>query len=457
MFREYDIRGRVDEDLTTEAVFLIGRGFSTFLKRRGLDEVVIGYDAREYSPRLKKAFVKGLVESGLKVKDVGMVLTPILYFAQYYLKLKAGAMVTASHNPNGWGGVKLAYDYSVTLLPQDIQEIYQIIETDDFLTGPGKYEKVSGIVDAYREALVSRIKIKRPLKVVIDAGNGTAGPIVPKILRAAGLEVIKQYCNLDFTFPHHEPNPSLVEAMEALSSRVKREKADIGIAIDGDGDRLGTADELGNIIWPDRVLILLARLVLKQEPGAKIVFDVKSTEALVEDIKAHGGVPIMWKTGHSYIKAKGREVGAALAGEKSGHIFFWKNYYGFDDSVFAALKLLEYLSGEKESFSEILKGLPQYFDTPSLQVDCPDDKKYEVVDRLTKEFKAEYGQDRVIDINGARVIFPEGWGLVRASSNLPVLVLVFESKTQEGLEKIQNIFREKLKKYPEVGSEWRSG
>jgi phosphomannomutase/phosphoglucomutase len=457
MFREYDIRGRVDEDLTMEAVYLIGRGFSTFLRRRGLDEIVVGYDGREYSPRIKEALVKGFIESGIKVKDIGMVLTPILYFAQYHLKLKAGAMVTASHNPNGWSGFKLAYDYSTTLLPEDIKELYKIIEDDDFLEGKGEVEKIEGIIEAYKDDLLGRIKIKKPLKVVLDAGNGTAGPIVPAILKSAGFEVVKQYCSLDFTFPHHEPNPSLVEAMDALSGRVKREKANVGIGIDGDGDRMGTVDEKGNIIWPDQIMILLSRLILAEEPGAKIVFDVKSTQALAEDIKAHGGEPIMWITGHSYIKAKGREVGAALAGEKSGHIFFWKGYYGFDDAVFATLKLLEYLSGQEKSFSEIMKELPQYVNTPTLHVDCPDDKKYDAVDHLTREFKAEYGPERVIDINGARVVFPEGWGLVRASSNLPVLVLGFEAKTKEGLEKIQDIFREKFKQYPEIGSEWHSG
>ena len=457
MFREYDVRGRVDEDLTEEAAYLIGRGFGTFLRRRGQEEAIVGYDGREYSPRLKDSLVRGMVESGFKVKDIGMVLTPILYFSQYYLKTKGAVMVTASHNPNGWGGFKMAYDYSTTLGPEEIRELYTIIESEDFLTGQGATEEIKDIIAAYKTDLLGRVKISRPLKVVIDAGNGTAGPIMPEILEAAGVKVVKQFCKLDFKFPHHEPNPSLVEAMEALAKRVKKEGADLGIGIDGDGDRLGMVDEKGKIIWPDQALILLARGVLTKQPGAKIVFDVKSTEALVEDIKAHGGEPIMWITGHSYIKAKGKEVGAALGGEKSGHIFYWQDYYGYDDAVFASLKLLEYLANEKESFSAIMKTIPQYVTSPSLQVACPDDKKYEVVEKLVKEFKAEYGKEKVIDINGARVLFGEGFGLVRASSNLPVLVMVFESKTKEGLEKIQNIFREKFKKYPEIGSEWKSG
>lgn len=457
IFREYDLRGRIDENLTEESLYLIGRGFSTMLHRKGLSTAVVGYDGREYSPRTKDAFVKGLLASGIDVIDIGMVLTPILYFSQYYLKQKGAAMVTASHNPNGWSGFKLAYDYSVTLGPDEIKELYEIILKDDFAEGEGKLTERKDLVEAYKEELLRRVKIQKPLKIVVDAGNGTAGPIVPPILRAAGCEVIEQYCDLDFSFPHHEPNPSLVEAMEALSNKVKEVGADLGIGIDGDGDRLGTCDEKGNPIEGDKLLILLSRLILKDSPGAKIVFDVKSTQALIEDIKAHGGEPVMWITGHSYIKAKGREIGAALAGEKSGHIFFWKDYYGFDDATFSALKLLEYLSGQEKKLSELLLDAPQYVTSPTIHVDCADEVKYDIVQKLTDEFKKEYGADKVIDINGARVLFDDGWGLVRASSNLPVLVLVFESKTKEGLERIKNIFREKFKKYSEIGEEWKSG
>lgn len=457
MFREYDIRGEVDKDLTMESAELIGRGYGTFLVKKGIDDVVVGYDAREYSVRIKDAFIKGVIKSGVNVVEVGMVLSPILYFAQYHYKFKGGAMVTASHNPNGWGGFKLGYDYATTLLPEDIKEIYEIIKNDEFTHGQGSVDKKDGVIDAYTDLVVSKVKIKKPLKVVVDAGNGTAGPIVPNILRKAGFEVVEQFCDIDFSFPNHEPNPTLVESIEALGKKVVESGADLGFGFDGDGDRLGTVDESGKVVWPDQVMILLSRLILKKYPGSKIVFDVKSSQALIEDIKAHGGIPVMWKTGHSYIKQKSKEVDAALGGERSGHIFFRKGYYNYDDAVFASLKLLEYLSGQDKTFSQVLEDAPHYVSSPTIHVDCADDVKYDVVERITQEFKEEYGEDRVIDVNGARVIFPDGWGLVRASSNMPVLVLGFESKTKEGMERIMDIFKKKLSKYKEVGHEWKSG
>jgi phosphomannomutase/phosphoglucomutase len=342
------------------------------------------------------------------------------------------------------------------LLPDSIQELYQIIKNGDFAIGKGKIKKYEGIENDYRKYVLKKIHIKRPLKVVVDCGNGTAGPIVPKILREAGIDVVEQYCEIDFSFPHHEPNPTLLESIEALGKKVREVKADIGLGFDGDGDRLGVVDENGKVVWADQVVALLARLILKEKPGAKIVFDVKCSRALAEDIKAHGGVPVMWKTGHSYIKEKCQEIDASLGGERSGHIFFREDYYSYDDAIFASLKLLEYLSGEKEKLSDILKTLPQYVSSPTWQVDCPDEVKYKVVDEITKQLKKKFGK-RVIDINGARVEFDDGWGIVRASSNLPVLVLGFEAKTEKRLKEIENIFREILKKFPEVGKEWRSG
>lgn len=457
MFREYDIRGRVDDDLTPEAAETIGRAYGTFLRRRSVAEAVIGYDAREYSPRMRDAFLRGLVTTGVSAVDVGMVISPILYFAQYHYHFKGGVMITASHNPNGWGGFKLGHDYATTLLPDDIQEMYRIIEKEEYVSGNGGVEERSGIIDAYREFVISRISLKRRLTVVVNAGNCTAGPIVPPILRALGCTVIEQYCDIDTRFPNHEPNPTLPEAAEALGEKVREVGADVGFGYDGDGDRLGVVDERGLVVWPDQVLILLARLVLKDAPGASIVFDVKCSQALPEDIIAHGGVPVMWKTGHSYIKQKSKEVDAALGGERSGHIFFRHGYYSYDDAVFASLKLLEDLSGLSEPFSRALADVPQYVSSPTWQVDCADNVKYAVVDRLIAEFKAEYGASRVIDINGARVSFPDGWGLVRASSNLPVLTLGFEGKTREAMDRIMEIFKKKLAAYPEIGREWKNG
>lgn len=458
MFREYDIRGQVsDEELNEESCKAIGKGFGTFLKRHNVGETVVGFDAREYSERLKEALVSGIISTGVNVVEIGQVLVPIAYFAQHHLKAKGIAMCTASHNPQGWSGFKLGHDFETTLLPEDIMELYQIILAEDFVEGRGEVRKELDIIKAYSDYVIKKINIKKTLKVVVNAGNGTAGPIVPPILRRAGCEVVEQYCDIDFSFPHHEPNPASLEALEALSSKVRKVGADIGLGFDGDGDRLGVVDEKGKTIWPDRFLILLARRVLQEKPGSKVVFDVKCSQALIEEIEKAGGIPVMWKTGHSYIKQKAKEIDAALAGERSGHIFYRHGYYGYDDAVFAALKLLEYLSSQDQFLSQIMLTTSQYITSPAWQVDCADEVKYEVVDKLTKEFKKEYGPERVIDINGARVKFDDGWGLVRASSNLPVLVLVFESKTKKGLKLIEDIFRQKLAKHSEVGEKWVAG
>ncbi|MCP6719070.1 MAG: phosphomannomutase/phosphoglucomutase [Patescibacteria group bacterium] len=459
MFREYDIRGRVsDKELNEESCKLIGKGFGSLLiMDYNVKEVVAAFDAREYSERLKNALIEGIISTGVNVIEIGQALVPIAYFAQRHLKIKGLAMLTASHNPNGWSGIKLGQDFETTLLPDEIKKLYQIILEEDFIEGKGEVSQKAGIIEVYGDYLTKKVKFKKPFKVVVDAGNGTAGPIIPPILRKAGVDVIEQHCDIDFSFPHHEPNPATLEALEDLSSKVKEVKADIGFGFDGDGDRLGVVDEKGNIIWPDRFLILLARQVLKEKPGSPIVFDVKSSQALIEEIEKYGGKPVMWKTGHSYIKQKAKELDAPLAGEKSGHIFYRHNYYGYDDPTFAALKILEYLSYQNRSLSEIMLDTPQYFSSPSWYADCADEVKYEVASKLTEEFKKEYGEDKVIDISGARVTFEDGWGLVRASSNLPVINMVFESKTKEGLERIKDIFRKKLAKYPEVGDEWTTG
>ena len=457
IFREYDLRGRVsDDELTKENCKIIGVGFGSLLRKRGIDKVIVGFDAREYSIWITNSLVEGLISTGVNVIEIGQVLTPIAYFAQFHLNVKGLAMVTASHNPNGWSGFKLGYDFGSTLLPDDIQELYQTILKEDFVQGDGKIERYDNIIQDYSDHLVNKVKIKRPIKVLVNAGNGTAGPISPLILEKAGCQVIKQYCDIDFDFPNHEPNPASVKMLEAMGAKVKEVGADIGVGFDGDGDRLGVVDENGTLIWPDRFMILLVRQVLKEKPNSKIVSDVKCSQSLIEEIEKNGGVPVMWKTGHSYIKQKAKAVDAALAGERSGHIFYRHGYYGYDDATFCALKLLEYLSGQDKPLSEIMLDTPQYFTSPTWQAECDDEIKYDIVDKLVKELKEEYGEEKVIDINGARVIFDDGWGLVRASSNLPVLVLVFESKTEEGLQRIENIFREKLSKYPEINKKWEN-
>ena len=454
MFREYDIRGRVnDAELNTTTGELIGKGYGTFLNERGVDRVVVGYDSRTGSPPVKDGFVKGLLSTGRDVIEIGLCLTPMMYWAQYHLEVKGGAMITGSHNPKDWTGLKLASGYSATLIGSEIKEILSYIENDQFAEGEGQRSETS-VTDAYIDNLASRVKIDRPLKVVVDCGNGTAGAFGPRLLRAAGLEVIEQFCDLDPEFPNHEPDPAMKEAVEALGKRVREEGADIGFGFDGDGDRLGVVDEKGEVIWPDRYMILMARQVLEKKPGGKIIFDVKCSQALEEDIAAHGGQPIMWKTGHSHIKAKLHEEKGELAGEMSGHIFFVENYYGFDDGLYSGLRFAEYVATVGKPVSEIVAGTPYYISTPTIDVDCPDDKKYGIVEKLTEELKRDF--DKVIDINGARVMLEDGWGLVRASSNLPILVLRFEAKSQERLEEIKQLFRGYMDKYPEIGKVWHN-
>ena len=454
MFREYDLRGREsDEELNITSMYYIGRGFGTYLKKRKIDEIVVGHDARGTSKSFHKSIIKGLLECGMKVIDTGTVTTPMGFWSQYHLKVKGLLTVTASHNPVGWNGVKLGSDYSYTLLTDELQEVYGIISKEDFIEGQGTTRK-EDIFEDYLRDLVSKVEIGKKFKVLVNTGNGTAGLFYPQILKAAGVEVVEHFTEVDPSYPNYTPNPDGTAMMEDTAKQTVANKCDLGLAFDGDGDRLGLVDEKGNIIWPDRYMILLSRLVLSKKPGAKIIFDVKVSEALPEDIIAHGGKPIMWKTGHSHIKAKMREEGASLAGEMSGHIFFADGYYGFDDSMIAALKLLEYLSTQDKPLSEMIDDTPYYISTPTIQVPTPDEDKYQIVDELVAEFKAE--GYKVIDINGARVYTDKGWGLVRASSNTPTLVLRFEAKTQEDLESLQAMMKEKLNKYEKVSKDWDS-
>jgi len=454
MFREYDLRGReADNELNETSMYHIAKGFAVILKKHNIDTAVVGNDARGTSESFSASAIKGLTESGINVIDIGTATTPMSYWAQYFLNVKGLLMVTASHNPVGWNGVKLGTDLSKTLLSDEIKELYSIIEKEDYITGKetGSIKK-QDIKEEYIKDLLSRAKITKKFKVLVNTANGTAGILTPELLRRAGCEVVEHFTEVDPTYPNYTANPDGTAMMDDTGKQTVENGCDIGMAFDGDCDRLGLTDEKGNIIWPDRYVILLSRLVLSKKPGAKIIFDVKVSEALPEDIKAHGGIPIMWKTGHSHIKAKLAEEHAAMAGEMSGHIFFVEDFYGFDDGAFAALKMLEYLSTQDKPLSEVVASTPYYISTPTIQVKTTDEEKYTIVDALTKEFKDE--GYKVIDINGARVYLDGGWGLVRASSNTPTLVLRFEAKTQEQLEKIEKLFKEKLKRFESVSQDW---
>ena len=347
MFREYDLRGRETEDeLNDSSMYFVGRGFGTFLRKKNIKTSVVGHDARGTSESFHASVIKGLTECGINVIDIGTVTTPMSYWAQYYLKVKGLVTVTASHNPAGWNGVKLGSDFSYTLLTKELQELYGIIAKEEFINGEGSVKKAN-IKDPYMEDLLSKAKITKKFKILVNTGNGTAGLIEPEILKRTGCEVVEHFTNVDPAYPNYTPNPDGLAMMQDTGKQTVANRCDLGLAFDGDGDRLGLVDEKGNTIWPDRYIILLSRLVLSKHPKAKIVFDVKVSEALPEDILEHGGIPIMWKTGHSYIKSKLREEKAAMAGEMSGHIFFVDDFYGVDDATFAALKLLEYLSTQE--------------------------------------------------------------------------------------------------------------
>jgi phosphomannomutase/phosphoglucomutase len=455
MFREYDIRGREAEDeLNPTSMELIGRGYGTFMRRRGVDRIVVGRDSRTTSVDFQNALMEGLISAGCDVLDIGLSTTPMLYWAQYHFQTNGGAAVTASHNPAGWNGVKLAVGYSMTTNAEQLREIYQIIDSEEFAEGSGKITKTP-IDGAYIQDIVKRLRIEGQPKVLLNTGNGTAGVIGPRLLRAAGCEVVELNTELDATFPHYPANPSVVEMMEDTGAHVRSSGANIGVAIDADGDRLGVTDEKGNSIWADLYMIPLIRDLLRTNPGAKIVFDVKCSAALEEDIRAHGGVPIMWKTGHSFIKEKIFETKADLGLELSGHIFIVHGYYGFDDALFTALKIIESLSTNQMRLSEYVTDVPKWYSSPVYNVHCSDEDKYRVGEQLTQRFKA--AGNKVIDLSGARVVFEDGWGLVRPSSNLPELVLRFEARTESRVKEIQQMFRDILKEYPSVGTEWKTG
>ena len=461
MFREYDIRGRVDdEELNDDSVAIIVRAFGTLLRRldKTNNNIVVGYDNRSYSPRFSEVAKEAIAKCGFHVFDIGLSLSPVCYFAQYHCKSPAAIMITASHNPDGWCGFKLAHGYSKTLGPKEIKELYSIVESGDFTEKSGGSVEQIDVRDAYIDSVVDRINMNASgvPRVVIEAGNGGAGIFAWEVFHRLGCPTFQLYCDPDTSYPHYFPNPSDLKARKRLREMVTHKyiHADVGIGFDGDGDRIGIIDEKGQDVWSDRLLIILARQLLDKKPGGKIVFDVKCTQALPEVITAHGGVPIMWKTGHSHIKAKMHETRADLAGERSGHIFVGgDDYYGFDDAIFTSAKLVEYLSHEKKPLSEILNSFPQYVTSPEIKAHCADEIKYGVVDKLVAEFKKEYGS-RVNDINGARVLFDNGWGLVRASSNLPELVLIFEGKTQEDMMQIRDIFKTKLDKYKDIDNQW---
>ncbi|MEI6632482.1 MAG: phosphomannomutase/phosphoglucomutase [Chlamydiota bacterium] len=447
IFREYDIRGLVGKDLNERTVELIGKGVGTFLSRRGIAGISLGRDVRLSSTGYRDAILKGLVRTGMRVTDLGVVTTPMLYFSLFALDVGGGVMITGSHNPPDYNGFKIAEGKS-TIYGEKIREVRAIIESGDFARGDGFVEEAS-VAEEYCRALVERTSMgPRKVRVVVDAGNGTTGPTSSRILRDLGVEVTCLYCEPDGRFPNHHPDPTLPDAVRDLRAKTLEMKADAGIGFDGDGDRIGVIDEKGDIIWTDMLLILYARDLLKRRPGSRVIFDVKCSHLCAAEIEKAGGVPIMWKTGHSLIKQKMREENAPLAGEMSGHVCFADGYFGYDDATFAACRLVQILSRADRPLSELLADIPKTCATPEIRIDCPDEKKFEIVEGLKRYFSARYD---TLDIDGVRVIFGDGWGLIRPSNTQPVIVMRFEAETPARLEEIKGLVAGKLREYLPVG------
>ncbi|NNE43179.1 MAG: phosphomannomutase/phosphoglucomutase [Gemmatimonadetes bacterium] len=438
IFREYDIRGIVDPQLDPATCEAIGKGLGTTMVRAGAKNVVIGRDVRVHSDRIRDDLVRGLTSTGLDVIDVGVVPTPGLYYALYTMEVGGGIMITGSHNPGEYNGFKSSVGTS-SIHGEQIQDVLKLIQNDDFETGSGTATE-KRILPEYLGRITEGVAPDRGLTVVVDAGNGVAGPHAPGILETLGCTVHKLYCEPDGTFPNHHPDPTVAENLKDLIAKVKETGADFGVAFDGDSDRIGVVDEKGTIIWGDRLLALYARDVLKDGPTS-VIFEVKCSKGLIEDIEAHGGTPVMWRTGHSLIKQKMKETGALLAGEMSGHMFFKHRYFGFDDALYAAARLVEIVANEDAPLSEIMASVPSYPSTPELRVKIAEEHKFGVVKAVTEYFKQHYP---VVDVDGARIDFGDGWGLVRASNTTPLLVLRFEADTEERLQEIRKLTEEKL-------------
>ncbi len=432
IFREYDIRGIAGTDMTESEVTRIGAAVGTYLRRRERKRIVVGRDCRVTSPAYAERVIEGLLGTGCDVIDIGICPTPVFYFAIHHLSAEGGVMVTASHNPPDYNGFKLCIGLDSIHGPA-IGKIREMIDAEDFLTGEGVRSEAEVIGD-YIDYVAGIISIPRPLRVGVDAGNGTAGPVAVPLLKRFGCEVVDLYCEMDGTFPNHEADPTVRKNMEDLIGLVRREGLDLGIGYDGDGDRIGVVDEAGRIVYGDRLMILLAREILERKPGATFIAEVKCSQTLYDDITSRGGRAIMWKTGHSLIKEKMKAEGAALAGEMSGHLFFADRYLGYDDAIYATGRLLEILGRSDGPLSALLADVPETVTTPEIRVDCPDREKAEVVRRVADRLSGKYD---VIDIDGVRVRFDDGWGLVRASNTQPALVLRFEAADEDRLAEIR--------------------
>jgi phosphomannomutase/phosphoglucomutase len=457
IFREYDIRGIVGKDFDDDFAFSLGRAFVSLLKEvnAGAKRVSVGRDARLSSERLAANLISGIVSAGVDVYDIGLCPTPLQYFSLYHLGLDGGIMVTGSHNPPEYNGFKLSVGKE-TIFGATIQRLEGIIRKKEWRETPDKgHVQHYDILTAYKDFMVKRFSYLsdnayRMSKVVIDAGNGTGGIVAPGILEAMGCEVVPLYCEPDGRFPNHHPDPTVVEYIRDLIETTKERKADIGIGYDGDADRIGVVDASGNVIWGDQIMIVLSRDMLKKRAGAVVIGDVKCSQLMFDDIEKHGGRPIMWKTGHSLVKDKMRKENAILAGEFSGHIFIADDYFGFDDALYTTFRLVEIMKTSGQGMQQLLADVPRMVYTPEIRIDCGDDKKKAIVEKLRDRCKG-YALSggpipikKIYDIDGARVVFEKGWGLVRSSNTQPVIVMRFEAEDRESLNRYRSFFEGEL-------------
>ena len=444
IFREYDIRGVVEKDFTDDVVLSLGQGFGTWLKNRNATKISVSGDVRLTTPHLIEKFTEGVLSTGIDVIDLGILPTPVNYYSMYKLAIDGAVQITGSHNPADMNGFKLSFKKG-SVYGEEIQNIRKIIESGDFASGNGKQENQE-ILEQYKKEIISKIKVKKPMKIVMDCGNGAACLAAPEIFKKLGIEVTELYCDADGRFPNHHPDPTVEEYIQDMIIEVKKGSYDCGIAFDGDADRIGLIDNQGRIVWADYIMILFLDEIIKN--GETVVFDVKCSQALEEAIIKKGGKPYMYKTGHSLIKKKMQELDLPFAGEMSGHICFADDYYGYDDAIYDALRLIQMLSGKSESLSSIMDSLPKYHSTPEMRLMCPNDKiKFNIARKSTKYFKKNFD---CIDVDGVRIKFGDGWGLVRASNTQPVIVTRFEAKSPERLEEIKSLVLNKLKEFGEI-------
>ncbi len=460
VFREYDVRGVVGKDIDRDFALVLGKAFASLLKKVNPDakRVSIGRDARLSSEEFAMALTSGILNAGLDVVDIGLCPTPLQYFSIFHLGLDGGIMVTGSHNPPEYNGFKLSIG-KMTIFGKDIQTLREIAAAEAWDESPesGKIEKYD-IVTAYMKSMKQRFSYLsgdeyRRLKIVVDAGNGTAGIVAPEILRAMGCDVFPLYCEPDGRFPNHHPDPTVVEYIQDLIDLTKREKADMGVGYDGDADRIGVVSRDGKIIWGDQMMIVLARDILTRNPGSTVIGDVKCSQLMFDDVRKHGGVPVMWKTGHSLVKSKMKEEGALLAGEFSGHIFISEGYYGYDDALYTTFRLVEIMKKSGKGIHDLLADIPQMYFTPEIRVECREEEKKLLVEHLVAKCKeyAEKGNGPIPiqstnDTDGVRVLFERGWGLVRSSNTQPVIVMRFEAEDESSLNQYRSFMEKELEK-----------